>query len=175
MALKYPAAVCRSVSVTLFAAPCTCRPVMLCLQGGKGEEESIDAWPVSGGAESKDSESLSAKEYQARVEELVEYLKALVSFHNVLKNTYVRSYFAGSPNPMFEYKRNQLEKSVEFLFAVTDPSAGVDCMDFNTIRCARFIMCNSVRTWGSNRFVFAQGVRGSYYQGCQQHCDGQHH
>ena len=75
------------------------------------------------------------KELQPRVDELVRHLKDLAMLHNVLKHAYVRAYFdKGHDAVIMEFSRGQLEKTVEFLFAVTDPAAGIDCMDFKTIR-----------------------------------------
>ena len=64
------------------------------------------------------------------------HLHTLAQLHSTLKYTYVRAYFGGRPDPLGEYKRDQLERGVELLFAATDPATGLDCMDFGTIRCA---------------------------------------
>ena len=77
-----------------------------------------------------------SKEYSARVDELAQHLKQQIAFHNVLKNTYVRLFFLKVPDPFLDYQRSQLEKCLEFLFAVTDTSNGIDRLDLETLRYA---------------------------------------
>lgn len=99
-----------------------------------GALESKDAVEVAaGGADVPDIATLS-KEYSARVDELAQHLKQQIAFHNVLKNTYVRLFFLKAPDAFLDYQRSQLEKCLEFLFAVTDVSNGIDRLDLETLR-----------------------------------------
>ncbi len=53
--------------------------------------------------------------------------------HGTLKYCYARMYFK-RPGPLLLFRQTQLERSLEYLFAMSDPAIGVELIDVRTLQ-----------------------------------------